>query len=70
MNGKDIPVQEQQWYYLTHSLRDKGVQTFSMGISPKGNEIAWLKLKLVYYDVKSITLSMLRANPVYGCNNL
>ena len=47
-NAKAIFMEEQQWYYLTNSWRDKGVRTFSEGIGPKVNVIAWLEVKLVY----------------------
>ena len=42
-NAKSILLEEQWWYYLTHSWEDKGVHTFSKGICPKVNVIA-------YYD--------------------
>ena len=45
-NTKVIFVEEQQWYYLTNSWEDKEVHTFSKGISPKVNVIAWLEFKL------------------------
>ena len=34
-----ILLEEQKWYYLTHSLKDKGVHTFPKGIFPKVNVI-------------------------------
>ena len=43
-------VEEQMWYYLTHSWKDKGVHTFPKGICPKVNVIALLEFELVYYD--------------------
>ena len=49
-NAKTILLEEQQWYYLTHSWEDKGVHTFPKGICPKVNVIARLEYKLVYYD--------------------
>ena len=42
-NAKSILLEEQSWYYLTHSWEDKGVHTFPKGICPKVNAIA-------YYD--------------------
>ena len=35
-----ILLEEQLWYYLTHSWEDVGVHTFSKGICPKVNVIA------------------------------
>ena len=34
-NAKAILVEEQQWYYLTHSWRDKEVHAFPKGINPE-----------------------------------
>ena len=39
---------EEQWYYITHSLEDKGVHTFPKGICPKVNVIARLEYELAY----------------------
>ena len=36
-NAKAIFLEEQYWYYLTHSWEDKGVHTFPKGICPKVN---------------------------------
>ena len=47
-NAKAIPLEEQYWYYLTHSWEDKGVHTFPKGICPKVNVIARLEYKLAY----------------------
>ena len=49
-NVKTILLQEQYWYYLTHSWEDKGVHTFPRGICPKVNVIARLEYELAYYD--------------------
>ena len=49
-NAKAIILEEQQWYYLTHSWEDKRVHTFSKGICPKVNVIARLEYELAYYD--------------------
>ena len=49
-NAKAIFLEEQQWYYLTHSWEDKGVHTFPKGIFPKVNVIARLEYELAYYD--------------------
>ena len=39
----------EQWkYYLTHSYRDKGINSFHKGITPKVNIIAWLEFELAY----------------------
>ena len=43
-------VEEQYWYYLTHSWEDKGVHTFPKGICPKVNIIAQLEFELAYYN--------------------
>ena len=42
-------VEKCKWYYLTNSLRDKVVHTFSKGINPKVNVIARLNFELVYF---------------------
>ena len=49
-NAKAILLEEQYWYYLTHSWEDKGVHTFPNGICPKVNVIARLEYELAYYD--------------------
>ena len=49
-NAKAIRLEEQYWYYLTHSWEDKGVHTFPKGICPKVNVIVRLEYKLAYYD--------------------
>ena len=49
-NAKAILLEEQYWYYLTHSWEDKGVHTFPKGIFPKVNVIARLEYELAYYD--------------------
>ena len=49
-NAKAILLEEQLWYYLTHSWEDKGVHTFPKGICPKVNVIAQLEYELTYYD--------------------
>ena len=36
-NAKPYLLEEQYWYYLTHSWEDKGVHTFPKGICPKVN---------------------------------
>ena len=43
-------LEEQSWYYLTHSWEDKVLRTFPKGISPKVNVIARLGFELAYYD--------------------
>ena len=43
-------LEEQWWYYLTHSWEDKRVHTFPKGICPKVNVIARLEYELAYYD--------------------
>ena len=49
-NVKAILLEEQLWYYLTHSWEDKGVHTFPKGICLKVNVIARLEYELAYYD--------------------
>ena len=49
-NAKAILLEEQLWYYLTHSWEDKGAHTFPRGICPKVNVIARLGYELAYYD--------------------
>ena len=53
--SKAILIEEQQWFYLTHSWGEKGVpmvlvHTFPKGISPKVNAIARLKFELAYNE--------------------
>ena len=48
---KPFFIEEQQWYYLTHSWEDKGVHTFPKGIRRKVNVIARLDIELDYSDV-------------------
>ena len=45
-----IFIEEQLWYYLTYSLVDKGVRTFSKSIFPKVNITARLTLELAHSD--------------------
>ena len=47
---KPFSLEEQLWYYLTHTWEDKGVHTFPKGICPKVNVIARLEFELAYYD--------------------
>ena len=49
-NAKAILLEEQLWYYLTHSWEDKGVHSFPKGICPKVNVIALLEYELAYHD--------------------
>ena len=49
-NANAILLEEQLWYYLTHSWEDKRVHTFPKGICPKVNVIARLQYELAYYD--------------------
>ena len=49
-NAKAIILEEQSWYYLTHSWEDKGVHTFPKGICPKVNVIARLEYEVANYD--------------------
>ena len=49
-NPKTILLEEQSWYHLTHSCKDKGVHTFPEGICLKVNVIARLEFELAYYD--------------------
>ena len=49
-NAKAILVEEQPWYYLTHSLEDKRVHAFSNGISLKVNVIMRLDFELAYFE--------------------
>ena len=50
LNAKFILLEEQLLYYLTHIWKDKGIHTFSNGISPKVNVIVRLEFELAYYD--------------------
>ena len=49
-NAKAIILEEEEWYYLTHSWEDKGVHTFPKGICSKVNVIARLEFELAFYD--------------------
>ena len=49
-NAKAILLEEQLWYYLTHSWEDKGFYTFPKGICPKVNVITRLEYELTYYN--------------------
>ena len=49
-NAKAILLEEQSWYYLTHSWEDKGFHTFPKGICPKVNVIARLEYELADFD--------------------
>ena len=49
-NAKAILLEEQLWYYLTHSWEDKGVHTLPKRICPKVNVIARQEYELAYYD--------------------
>ena len=48
--AKVILLEEQLWYYLTHSWEDKEFHTFPKGICPKVNVIAQLEYELAYYN--------------------
>ena len=43
-------VEEQQWYYLTHSWEIKGVDTFPKSISLKVNVLVRPEFKLAYFE--------------------
>ena len=49
-NAEAILLEQQSWYYLTHSWEDKGVHTFPKGNFPEVNIIARLEYELAYYD--------------------
>ena len=49
--AKAILVEEQKWYYLIHSWRNKRVHAFPKGISLKVNVVVQQELELTYYDV-------------------
>ena len=44
-NAKTILLEEQQWSYLTHNWKDKGVHTFPKGFCPKVNVIVQLEFE-------------------------
>ena len=50
LNAKAILLEEQLWFYLTHSWEDKRVHTFPKGICPKMNVMVQLEFELAYYD--------------------
>ena len=57
-NAKAILLQEQQWYYLTHSWEDMEVHGIPKGICPKVNVIARLE-----YDLTTIPQSIALRRP-------
>ena len=69
-NAKAILLEEQQWYYSTHSWEDKRVHTFPKGICPKVNVIARLEYELAYYDsaVHRFNLYTTRTPPIFWFN--
>ena len=69
-NAKAILLEEQYWYYLTHSWEDKGVHIFPKGICPKVNVIARLEYELTYYDsaVHRFNHYTTRTPPFYVCS--
>ena len=48
INAKSILEEEQNWYYLSHRLDDKGVLALSNSIYPKVNAIVRLGFELAY----------------------
>ena len=50
-NNKGIYVEEQCWYYLTHTKGEEGVYIRLKGISSKVNVIERFKFELAYYNV-------------------
>ena len=64
-NAKAILLEEQLWYYLTHSWEDKGVHTFPKGICPKVNVIARLEYELASTIPQSIVLTITPRGHVY-----
>ena len=65
-NAKAILLEEQLWYYLTHSWEDKGVHTFPKGICPKVNVIARLEYELAYYDSMALTITPRGHPPIFN----
>ena len=50
-NNENILLEEQQWWYLTHSCGgDKGVKTLGQSFCQKVNVIAQLQFELAYYN--------------------
>ena len=52
--------------YLTYIWRDKDVHTFSKGICPKVNVIAWLEFKIACYDVAVQHISDYAMRPTWS----
>ena len=70
-DARAIFVEEQLWYYLTHSWEDKGVHAYPKGICEIMKMIAWLEFELAYYDiaVQHISHYTSRNSPTNGiCN--
>ena len=56
-NAKAVFSEEHWAYYLIHSWGDKGIHTFSKGISPKLNVIVWLDFEHARYDIIVLNVS-------------
>ena len=50
IQAKVIRLEEQSWYYLTYSWRNRGVHAFPKSIGPKVSEIAWLEFELTHFS--------------------
>ena len=48
---KPFLIEEQQWYYLTHSWVDESIHTFSKDITLKVNIIAQQEFELLHYYI-------------------
>ena len=55
-NAKAILLEEQSWYYLTHSWKDKGVHTFPQGYLPKSerNSATGVQTRLLRFRSSSL----------------
>ena len=51
LKAKTIFLKAQSWYYLTYSLRDKGVHANTTGTYPKVNLLSWLEFVLACYII-------------------
>ena len=56
-HAKTILLEDQSWYYLTHSERNKGLHTPFKRISPKVDLIAWLEFELAHDDATVLHFS-------------
>ena len=55
-DGKAILLEEQYWYYLTHSWEDKGTHTFPQGYLPESERNSATEVRTRVQRFRSPTL--------------